>query len=59
MRASGKNIIQEKNEMLLRVKTNTVVDPWAMVVHSSYAVFTCRAMMRMRRFDTVTFLAFF
>lgn len=43
--------------MFLRIVPNTVIHPRAMMIHSSYACFASRAMMRVRRFYAVAFLA--
>jgi hypothetical protein len=53
------HINQEEDEMLLIVVTNAIIDPRAMMIHSSNASFASRAVMRMGRLDTVTLLALF
>lgn len=44
--------------MLLSVVANTVIHPRAVMIHSSYASFAGRAMMRLRWFDAVAFFTF-
>ena len=44
--------------MLLIEEAYTVINPRTMMIHSSNASFTDRAMMRLRRFNRVTLLAF-
>jgi len=38
VRASCKNVIQEEDEMFLSIEPDTVIHPWAMMVHSSDTV---------------------
>jgi hypothetical protein len=51
------NVEQEVEEKLSVVEANTVVDPWAMVVHVEDAAITNAAMMRAIWFPHVAHLA--
>lgn len=48
------NIEQHQNEELPIVETNTVVDPWAMVVHIEDATVADRTVVAPLRFEYVT-----
>lgn len=51
------DIEQEKDEVLLCVEPDTIVDPWAMVIHPCNTSLADRAVMGVRRFDRVALLA--
>ena len=59
MHRAQEDIHQELKEEFLVIVADTIVDPWAVMVHSSNAAFADRAVMAQWRLDRVTLLAVF
>lgn len=58
MRTSKDYIKQKQEEMFLIIKANTVIDPWAMMVHPCNTITTYRAVMTKWHFNCIAFITF-
>lgn len=57
MRRTQEDVNQKLQEKLLVIKSDTIIDPGAMVVHQRYAIATRAAVMRRWRLHSETLLA--
>ena len=59
MHRTQKNVDKELQEELLVIKADTIINPWAMVVHPGYAALTNRTVMAEWRLNRLALLAVF
>ena len=59
MRRPNKHIKQELEEVLLIIVADTIIYPWAMMVHFGDASLADAAVMAQRRLDAIALVAVF